>query len=83
MEWISDYRRAIGWSAILSGLIVVVIQYVQGDILSGSIVLAGLVVASALLSWWTQPNRGGLHTNHAAAQAAAGDDDVIVYWRPG
>jgi hypothetical protein len=83
MEWISDYRKAIGGSAILSGLIVVVIQFVQGEVLIGSIVLAGVVVAAALLVWWTRPSGGGLHIGHAAAQAAAGDGDVIVYWRPG
>lgn len=83
MEWISDYRRAIGGSAILTGLIVVVINYIQGDGLIASIILAGLVVASALLIWWTRPDRGGLHIGHAAAQAAAADGDVIVYWGPG
>lgn len=83
MEWISDYRKAIGGSAILSGLIVAVIQFVQGEVLIGSIVLAGVVVAAALLVWWTRPSGGGLHISHAAAQAVAGDGDVIVYWRPG
>lgn len=83
MEWISDYRKAVGGSAIVSGLIVVVIQYVQGEVLIGSIVLAGATVGAALLVWWTRPGGGGLHMSHAAAQAAAGDDDVIVYWRPG
>ena len=83
MEWMSDYRQAIGWSAILSGLIVAVIDYIQGDVLVASIVLAGVVVAAGLLIWWTRPSRGGPHVSHAAAQAAAGDGDVIVYWRPG
>lgn len=83
MEWISDYRKAVGGSAILSGLIVVVIDFVQGDILTASIVLAVVVVAGVLLVRWTRPGGGGLHVSHAAAQAAAGDGDVIVYWRPG
>ena len=83
MEWISDYRKAVGGSAILSGLIVVVIQYVQGEVLIGSIVFAGAVVAAVLLVWWTRADGGGLHMSHAAAHAAAGDDDLIVYWRPG
>jgi Flp pilus assembly protein TadB len=83
MEWLNDYRKAVGWSVILSGLIVVVIDFVQGDILTASIVLAVVVVAAVLLAWWTRPSGGGLHVSHAAAQAAAGDGDVIVYWRPG
>ncbi len=83
MEWLSDYRRAIGWSAILSGLIVVVIDYIQGDTLVASIVLAGVVVAAGLLIWWTRPSGGELHVSHAEARKAAGDDDLIVYWRPG
>jgi hypothetical protein len=58
MEWISDYRKAIGGSAILSGLIVMVIQLVQGEVLVGSIVLAAVVVAAALLVWWTRPSGG-------------------------
>ena len=83
MEWISDYRKAIGGSAILSGLIVAVIQFVQGEALIGSIVLGGVIVAAALLVWWTRPSGGGLHVSHAEAQAAASNGDVIVYWRPG
>lgn len=42
-------------------------------------VLAGL----AVLGWWSWPGRRGSHMSHAEAQARAGDDDVIVYWRPG
>ena len=83
IEWISDYRKAVGGSAILSSLIVVVIQFVQGETLSGSVILVGAVVAAAVLIWWTRPNGGGLHVSHAAAHAAAGADDLIVYWRPG
>lgn len=40
------------------------------------VLLAGFV-------WWSWPGRRGSHIDHAAAQAAAGDHDVIVYWRPG
>lgn len=83
MEWISDYRRAIGGSAIVSGLIVVIIDFIQGDILVASIVLVGVLVAAVLLVWWTRPSGGGMHVSHAAVQEAASGDDVIVYWRPG
>jgi glutaredoxin len=31
----------------------------------------------------TRPGDEGRQLSHAAAQAAAGDDDVIVYWMPG
>lgn len=37
----------------------------------------------AVIGWWSWPGRRGRHTPHAEAQAAAGDDDVVVYWRPG
>lgn len=83
MEWFSDYRRAIGWSAILSGLIVVVIDYIQGDTLVASIVLAVVVVAAGLLIWWTRPSGGRLHVSHTEARKEAGADGLIVYWRPG
>ena len=83
MEWLSDYRRAIGWSVILSGLIVVVIDFSQGDVLVASIVLAGVVVAAGLLVWWTRPSGGGFHVTHTEARKEAGDDGLIVYWRPG
>lgn len=83
VEWFSDYRRAIGWSAILSGLIVVVIGFSQGDVVFPSILVAVLVMAGVLLTWWTRPSGGGHHVDHAVAQAAAGDEDLIVYWRPG
>jgi len=78
-----DYRRWIGVSAILSGLIVVVIDYIQGDVLFATILLVVLGPLLGLLLWWTQPSRGGPHVSHAAAQAAAGDGDVILYWAPG
>lgn len=45
-----------------------------------AVVLLGVV---ALFGWWSWPGRRGPHRNHAEAQATAGDDDVIVYWRPG
>jgi hypothetical protein len=67
----------------MAGLVVVVINYLQGDALFATILLVLLGVALGLLLWWTQPGRGGSHLSHADAQAAAGDRDVIVYWRTG
>jgi mycoredoxin len=79
---LNDYRRNIGVSAVLAGLIVVVSNYIQGDVVFATILLVLLVFLLSLLLWWTWPSRGGPHASHAAAQAAAGDGDVIVYWRP-
>jgi hypothetical protein len=78
-----DYRRWIGVSAVMAGLIVVVINLIQGDLVFAIILLVLLGLLLGLLLWWTRPGRGGAHTSHAAAQAAAGDGDVILYWRPG
>ncbi|MGF1597410.1 MAG: glutaredoxin family protein [Acidimicrobiales bacterium] len=80
---LNDYRRNIGFSAVVAGLIVVVINYLQGDVVFATILLVLLLFLLSWLLWWTRSNRGGPHISHAAAQAAAGDNDVIVYWRPG
>lgn len=80
---LNDYRRNIGVSAVLAGLIVVVINFIQGDSVFATVLLVMLAFLLSLLLWWTRPSRGGPHVSHAAAQAAAGDGDVIVYWRPG
>jgi glutaredoxin len=79
----TDYRQWIGGSAVLSVLIAVAINARQGDLVVASILLVATTMASIGLVWWTRPHRGGFHQSHAAAQAAAGPDDVIVYWRPG
>jgi glutaredoxin len=78
-----DYRQWIGGSAVMAGLVVAFVNYLQGDVVLATVilVLAGLLLG--LLVWWTRPSRGSAHISHAAAQAAAGDGDVIVYWRPG
>ena len=78
-----DYRQWFGASGVLAGLTVVVINFVQGDTVFATILLVLLGLLLGLLIWWTRPSRGGPHISHAAAQAAAGDGDVIVYWRPG
>ena len=67
----------------MAGLVVVVINYIQGDMVFATVLLALLGLLAGLLFWSTRPNRGGPHVSHAAAQAAAGDGDVILYWRPG
>lgn len=43
----------------------------------------GSLVVFSVLAWWSWPSRAGRHAPHAEAQAAASDDDIIVYWRPG
>ena len=78
-----DYRQWFGASGVLAGLIVVVINFIQGDTVFATILLVLLGLLLGLFIWWTRPSRGGPHISHAAAQAAAGDGDVIVYWRPG
>ncbi len=78
-----DYRQWIGMSAVLAGLIAVVINLVQGDTAFAAVLAVMVAVLGGVLFWWTRPVRGGPHISHAAAQAAAGDDDVIIYWRPG
>jgi hypothetical protein len=79
----TDYRQWVGGSVFLTGLVVVVVNYIQGDVAFATILLVLLGLLAGLLVWWTRPSRGGAHLSHAAAQAAAGDGDVIVYWRPG
>ncbi len=78
-----DYRRWIGVSAVMAGLIVVVINLIQGDVGFAIVLLVLLGLMLWLLLWWTRPGRGGQHISRAAALAAADDGDVIVYWRPG
>ena len=78
-----DYRQWFGVSGVLAGLIVVVINFNQGDVVFATILLVLLGVLLGFLIRWTRPSRGGPHISHAAAQAAAGDGDIIVYWRPG
>lgn len=80
---LDDYRRNFGVSVILAGLIVVVINFSSGDVAFATILLIVLAAALTALLWWTRAGRAGPHISHAAARAAAGDHDVIVYWRPG
>lgn len=45
-----------------------------------------LVVGLAVLlagGWWVSPMRRGRHVRHARARAESGDEDLIVYWKPG
>jgi hypothetical protein len=78
-----DYRRWIGVSAVMAGLIVVGINLIQGDVVFAIILLVLLGVLLGVLLRWTRPGHGGAHISHAAAQAAAENGDVILYWRPG
>lgn len=78
-----DYRKWIGASGVMAGLIVVAVNFLQGDTAFATILLVLLGLLLGLLVWWTRPSRDDAHVSHAVAQSAAGDDDVIVYWRPG
>jgi hypothetical protein len=79
----NDYRQRIGLSGILAGLVTVVVNYIQGDVVFATILLVLVGLLFGLLRWWTRPSRGGPHISHTEAQAAAGGGDVILYWRPG
>lgn len=57
----------------------VVVNYLSGRVVFATI----LAVLFLVIGWWSWPGRRGAHIPHAEAQAAAGDDDLIVYWRPG
>ena len=78
-----DYRRWTVAASAGAALIAIGIGYAQGNTASA---LAFLVILGVILSgilWLTRPRAGDRHLSHAAAQAAAGDRDVILYWRPG
>lgn len=45
-------------------------------------IAVGLVVV-LVGSWWLSPLHRGRHVPHARAQAESGDDDFVVYWKPG
>lgn len=77
-----NYRRWAVVCTVLVGSIVAVVGYVTGAVVSAAIfvVIQGLVLA--LLLWLTRPSDSAAHLSHAAAQAAASDGDVIVYWMP-
>ncbi|MGI9614676.1 MAG: hypothetical protein ACR2QO_17330 [Acidimicrobiales bacterium] len=75
-----DFGRWIPASlGVTAGVVAVVVNYAQGNIVFATV----LVVVFALIGWWSWPGRIGAHVSHAVASASAGDDDVIVYWRPG
>ena len=44
---------------------------------------ASLAIVVAVAAWWVSPLRRGPHIDHAQAQAQAGNDDLVVYWKPG
>lgn len=78
-----DYRKwTIVWSA-LAVLIVVTIAYLTRAILGPAIFLVVHLSVLGGLLWSTRPSLRSPHISHAAAQAAARDGDVILYWRPG
>lgn len=52
------------------------------DSASRPVIAVGLAVVLAG-GWWLSPLRRGRHVPHARAQAESGDDDLVVYWKPG
>ncbi len=63
---------------VLGGVVLLAMAVVDGSLFSYL-----FFVAFAGAAWWSWPGRRGRHRPHAEALAAAGDDDIIVYWRPG
>ena len=45
--------------------------------------VAVLVVTLLVAAWWVSPLHRGPHVDHVRAQARAGDEDLIIYWKPG
>jgi glutaredoxin len=64
---------------VVTGVVVIAMSAADGSWISAAVLLTLL----AALAWWAWPARRGRHMSHQEAQAAAGDGDVIVYWRPG
>jgi hypothetical protein len=54
---LNDYRRSIGASAVLAGLITAVVNYAQGDLVFATTLLLAAAGLAGLLIWWTRPNR--------------------------
>ncbi len=77
-----DYRKRIGSSAILTGVIWATVNYIQGDLVFANVLLALTAVPVVWLTFLSR-SRSGPHTSHLVAQGSAGANDVIVYWRPG
>lgn len=65
-----DYGQWFGVSGVLAGLIVVVINFIQGDAVFATILLVLLGLFLSLLICWTRPSRSGPHISHAAALAS-------------
>lgn len=78
-----NYRRWTVVSTVVVGSAVAIIGYISGAMVSAAIFLAVQGFALGVLLLATRPSDGPTHVGHAAAQAAAGAGDVIVYWMPG
>ena len=50
-----DYRRWIGAFGVMAGLVVVVVNYIQGDAIFATILLVLFGFLLSLLLWWTRP----------------------------
>lgn len=78
-----NYRQLTGVSTVVVGLLVLVFGYIQGNMAFALTFVAIQALAASVLLWFSRPRHGGAHLSHTAAQAAAGDDDIILYWQPG
>lgn len=72
-RWVPALVGVVCWFAA------VVVNYLSGQVVFAAI----LAVLFLVIGWWSWPGRRGAHVSHSDAQAAAGEDDLIVYWRPG
>ncbi len=78
-----DYRRWTVVATVVIGSTVAIIGYVTGLVVSAAIFLLLQGLSLGLLLWFTRTSTDHSDLTHAAAQAAAGDGDVIIYWMPG
>lgn len=77
-----DYRKRIIASGAITGFGLATVNYIQRDFGFATILLTIACLLVCVLIRLSRPSSGA-HVSHAAAQAAAGDGDVILYWRPG
>lgn len=75
------YPQWIGAAGVTIAFVFMVLNFIQGDMVLATILLAQFALLFGALLWWARPSRGA-HISHAAAQEATRGDGVIVYWRP-
>ena len=77
-----DYRKRTLLVAAVVGSIVLTIAAIRDAWLSGVVFVAIMAAVTTILMFITRQRGVKVDVSHAAAQAAAGDDGVIVYWQP-